>query len=125
MEQTQSQAGEVLSQRPFTSPNQQKSQAKLDNTWYGTKRYEIVDHVLEQLELKKEKDKILPVQLAIDRASAPFKAKSIEEIVKDYDGPSKYLNQRDAPLAIPNEIIKKLFDAMDYNINNRVSLDEV
>lgn len=89
------------------------------------KRYEIVEHVLEQLELKKEKDKILPVQLAIERASAPYKAKSIEEIAKDYDGPSKYLNQRDAPLAIPPDIIKKLFDSMDYNINNRVTLEEL
>jgi len=34
---------------------------KFESTWYGTKRYEIVEHVLEQLELKKEKDKILPV----------------------------------------------------------------
>jgi hypothetical protein len=31
----------------------------------------------------------------------------------DYDGPPKYLNQRDSPLEIPPEVVKNLFLAVD------------
>ena len=39
----------------------------------------------------------------------------MDEIVKKggYDGPPKYLAQRDVPLEIPTECIRKLSDAMD------------
>lgn len=43
----------------------------------------------------------------------------------DYDGPPKYLLQRDSPLEIPIEVIKNLFCTLDDNADDRVSLEEL
>lgn len=49
---------------------------------------------------------------------------SIQE-VPDYEGPIKYLNQRDAPLEIPIECVKILFAALDLDLDDRVSIEEI
>jgi len=36
-----------------------------------------------------------------------------QEELKQFEGPQKYWRQRDAPLEIPIEVIKKLFLAVD------------
>jgi hypothetical protein len=37
----------------------------------------------------------------------------MKDLGSSYEGPAKYLTQRDAPLEVPFEVIKKLFLAMD------------
>lgn len=49
----------------------------------------------------------------------------MQEIADSYDGPRKYLTQRDAPLDIPYDVVKKLFIAMDQDMDDKVSLDEL
>ena len=39
--------------------------------------------------------------------------------------PRKYLNQRDAPLEIPMECIRKLCDAIDTDFDDRITVDEL
>lgn len=46
----------------------------------------------------------------------------MKELGQTYSGPPKYLNQRDAPLEIPIEIIKNLFVALDQDMDERVSI---
>lgn len=72
-------------------------------------------------------DKISPVQLAAMRAQAPFQTTSMKSMTAgvDYFGPPKYLAQRDAPLEIPPEVVKKLFAAMDVDMDDKVSLGEL
>ena len=40
---------------------------------------------------------------------------------QDYFGPPKYLSQRDAPLDIPPEVVKKLFSAMDVDMDDKIT----
>lgn len=42
-----------------------------------------------------------------------------------FDGPPKYLNQRDAPLEIPVEVVRKLFNAMDVDLDDAINLEEL
>jgi len=49
----------------------------------------------------------------------------MKEIEQDFSGPAKYLNQRDAPLEIPSDIIKTFFRACDADCNDRLSTDEL
>jgi Ca2+-binding EF-hand superfamily protein len=49
----------------------------------------------------------------------------MKDLGDEYQGPSKYLSQRDAPLEIPPEVVKKLFQAMDQDLDDRISLQEL
>lgn len=42
-----------------------------------------------------------------------------------YTGPPKYLKQRDQPLEIPMDCIRKLCDAIDTTFNERIELWEI
>jgi hypothetical protein len=53
------------------------------------------------------------VQRATIRAQEPYKTMTMKEVAEDFKGPKKYLSQRDAPMEIPLDVIKKLFIAMD------------
>jgi len=46
----------------------------------------------------------------------------MKELGSSYQGPAKYLQQRDSPLEIPMEVIKNLFIAMDQDTDDRVSV---
>ena len=59
------------------------------------------------------------------RAQAPFKTLSMKELGPDYAGPPKYLTQRDAPLEIPIEVVRKLFMAMDLDMDDKISFEEL
>lgn len=43
----------------------------------------------------------------------------------NYNGPPKYLAQREVPLEIPTECIIKLSDAMDDTMDDRISAEEI
>ena len=60
------------------------------------------------------------------RAEEPYKTKSMDQIQEEgYSGPLKYLHQRDAPLEVPPEVTKRLFDAIDLDIDDRITLEEL
>ena len=40
---------------------------------------------------------------------------SMKDMDGTYNGPPKYLNQRDAPLEIPPEVVKNLFTNLDQD----------
>jgi hypothetical protein len=42
-----------------------------------------------------------------------------------YSGPPKYLKQRDQPLEIPLDCIRKLADVIDRSFDERCSLQEI
>eukprot|EP00347_Sterkiella_histriomuscorum_P011430 403372486 len=122
---------------PYLEVNdQQQSNHQLDAqatqqveelAWYGSKRYDIVDRVLA---LQSEKDRLAQrsaVQEAALRAQQPFLQQSMKDIGNSgtFTGPPKYLNQRDAPLEIPIEVIKNLFTVMDQDMDERISIDEL
>ena len=86
---------------------------------------DVVDHVLEQIVERERKNNINPVQLAALKAQEPYKTVSMKELGPSYEGPPKYLTQRDAPLEIPQEIIRKLFTLMDNDMDDKVSIDEL
>lgn len=92
--------------------------------WYGSTKYDIVDHVDAMMREKELRENISPVQLAALRAQLPYKTLSMKDLGDNYDGPPKYLNQRDAPLEIPYEVIKKLFVAMDEDLDDMITLEE-
>lgn len=96
-----------------------------EEPWYGKKRYEIVDQVLDKIEEKERANKLTPVEAAALRAQAPYLTTSMKDLGSSYQGPPKYLSQRDAPLEIPIEVIKNLFCAMDEDIDDKVSLQEL
>jgi hypothetical protein len=43
----------------------------------------------------------------------------------NYDGPPKYLNQRDAPLEIPIDVVRGLFILMDQDMDDKISKEEL
>jgi hypothetical protein len=45
----------------------------------------------------------------------------MKDLGSSYSGPPKYLQQRDAPLEIPQEIIRKLFFLMDTDMDDKIS----
>ena len=46
----------------------------------------------------------------------------MKDLSATYTGPSKYLTQKDAPLEVPIDVVKKLFIAMDQDTDDKVSL---
>ena len=93
--------------------------------WYGERRYSIVDHVEAQIAEKESKNKISAVDMVALRAQQPYLTLSMKELGDSYDGPPKYMSQKDAPLEIPYEVIKKLFTAMDEDLDDQLTLDEM
>lgn len=49
----------------------------------------------------------------------------MKDLGSSYQGPAKYLSQRDAPLEIPFDVVQKLFIAMDQDLDDKVSLEEL
>lgn len=96
-----------------TSPEKTLDEPEEEKPWYGATRFEIVDQVHERLLEKERRGELTAVQLASVRAQAPYKTTSMKELGDSYEGPAKYLNQRNAPLEIPVDVVKKLFIAMD------------
>ena len=47
----------------------------------------------------------------------------MKELGSTFSGPPKYLNQRDAPLEIPIEVVKNLFMAVDIDMDDRISIE--
>lgn len=60
--------------------------------WYGSKRYDIVDHVLRLQEKKESLAYRSAVQEAALKAQKPFQTLTMKEIQQDFNGPPKYLN---------------------------------
>ena len=50
---------------------------------------------------------------------------SMKELGSSYAGPPKYLSQRDSPLEIPMEVVRKLFLAMDVDMDDKISKSEL
>lgn len=77
-----------------------------------------------------ERDRLLQMSLVDKYASdaqkefAPITMKEIAQS-GEFECPKKYLNQRDAPLEIPIECVRNLCDAMDKDMDDRVSLEEI
>ena len=77
---------------------------------YGSKRYPLVDSVLKSLEVSdRRKAGYSAVRAAAEAAQAPYRTMSIKALGSSYTGPPKYLKQRDAPLEIPPEVVRRLF----------------
>ena len=106
-------------------PAQEESVREPEAPWYGKTRYEVVDHVLDQIAEKERANKLTPVEAASLRAQAPYLTTSMKDLGDSYQGPPKYLSQRDAPLEIPIEVVKDLFCAMDEDIDDRVTTFEL
>jgi len=49
----------------------------------------------------------------------------MKDLGDSYNGPPKYLSQRDAPLEIPVECVRNLFDVIDTTMDDRISVEEI
>jgi len=49
----------------------------------------------------------------------------MKDLGSSYAGPPKYLSQRDSPLEIPLEVVRKLFLAMDADMDDKISITEL
>lgn len=65
------------------------------------------------------------MQEAAFKAQKPFLTQTMKQIQSGYQGPPKYLNQRDAPLEVPSDVVKSFFRACDVNADDRLSIDEL
>lgn len=73
---------------------------------------------------KEEDDKISNITKYAMKAQAPYKTMSMSEVT-NYTGPPKYLKQRDQPLEIPIECIRKLADQIDTSMDERCEIEEI
>ena len=60
-------------------------------------------------------------------AQLPYKSVSMNDVVEsgNYTGPPKYLKQRDQPLEIPMDCIRKLCDVIDLDFDERIGQVEI
>ena len=60
-------------------------------------------------------------------AQAEYSMVSMKDIAAsgNFSCPKKYLNQRDQPLEVPMECIRKLCDHMDTDFDDRIELQEM
>ena len=67
------------------------------------------------------------VEEVAEKAQEKFRQLSMQELAAqgNYNGPPKYLTQRDVPLEIPMECIIRLSDAMDDSMDDRISVEEI
>lgn len=88
------------------------------------RKYAIVDRIREEMAMKDAKQELSVVDSYALKAQAEFMQVSMKELRESgmYTCPPKYLNQRDTPLEIPMECIRKICDAMDSDFDDRVSL---
>jgi hypothetical protein len=63
-----------------------------EKPWYGSKRFDIVDHCLKLQEKKDAQAYRSAVQEAALKAQKPFATLTMKEISQDFKGPPKYLN---------------------------------
>lgn len=42
-----------------------------------------------------------------------------------YEGPPKYLSQRDQPLEVPSECVRRLINAIDTTMDDRIEVREI
>lgn len=66
-----------------------------------------------------------PIAKFSQEAQAPYLTQSMKDLGSRYQGPPKYLKQRDAPLEIPHDCIRKLADAIDTSMDERCDLHEI
>lgn len=77
------------------------------------------------MERKENQAKVSVFQETARRAEEGFRVTSMKDLGSSYTGPPKYLKQRDAPLEIPVECIRKLFNVIDTTMDDRISCDEI
>lgn len=88
-------------------------------------KYAIVDKIRHEMELKENKAKVSVFQDTARRAEEGFLITSMKDLGDTYTGPPKYLSQRDAPLEIPVECVRNLFDVIDTTMDDRISMEEI
>lgn len=91
------------------------------------RKYQIVDKIRIEVEAKEDAKKISLVDSYALKAQEEFQQISMKELREsgNYSCPPKYLLQRDTPLEVPMECVRKLCDVMDVNFDDRVSLEEL
>lgn len=91
------------------------------------RKYQIVDKIRKEVDAKEAAKKISLVDSYALKAQEEFQQISMKELREsgNYSCPPKYLLQRDTPLEVPMECVRKLCDVMDVNYDDRVSLEEL
>lgn len=74
---------------------------------------------------KEEGDQVSNITKYAKGAQTAYQTVSMKEIADTYSGPPKYLKQRDQPLEIPMDCIRKLCDAIDSSYDERCDLWEL
>ena len=79
------------------------------------------------IQSSEKNEKLSIVQIYARDAQAPFRIKSMKEIANSgmYTGPPKYLSQRDQPMEIPMECIRRLCNQIDTSMDERTDLKEI
>ena len=107
-----------------------KNDKQDEQTWYGSKKYSIVDHVIDY-NINKEEIEIDALsfneQITLNAENQCKPYQNIRELDKQglYEGPKKYLAQKDAPLEVPFDVIRKFFLTVDTSGDYLLQIDEI
>lgn len=88
-------------------------------------RYAIVEHVRQQIHNRDTVPAPTVFETAVAQAERGLAQPSMKSLGDLYEGPPKYLNQRNSPLEIPSECVKKLFDKIDISMDDRLEVYEI
>lgn len=79
------------------------------------------------MEIREQNDNISSIQKYAMTAQGPYQTLSMRDVEKSgtYSGPPKYLRQRDQPLDIPLDCVRKLCDVIDTTFNEKIELWEL
>ena len=91
------------------------------------RRYEIVEKIKLEIAIKENQQKLSLVDKYALEAQKDYLQVSMEELRNsgNFSCPKKYLDQRDTPLEIPMECIRKLCDTVDRDFDDRISIQEL
>jgi len=90
-------------------------------------KYAIVEKIREEMRQKEAASPLSLVDKYAMEAQAEFQMVSMKDLAAsgNFSCPKKYLNQRDQPLEVPMECIRKLCDLIDTDFDDRIDLNEL
>ena len=74
---------------------------------------------------KEMRDRVSTIAKYSKKSQSSYITPSVKDLGDSYTGPPKYLKQRDQPLEIPMDCIRKLADNIDTSMDERCDLPEI
>lgn len=87
----------------------------------------LLDYVRRMVYERDNTEQISNIARYAEEAEAPYRTLSMKDVAASgtYTGPPKYLRQRDQPMEVPMECVRRLCDAIDTSFDDRCALWEI